>query len=631
MDDGGVKRGNHKINDMDTAMDSNQLGISSASTGKAGAIQPENAKSESQSPSGFARLFSMIQNKAEALSHSTAEKRGESRPEFGKDLPLKYAGSRAASHADSKEKPETAVLSISGERSAIGSEETLVDGLIAPLTDKIELDGKNTLQGAQKMPEIQLPQLDQTAEKIIPEAFTTAANAQLSIAPANVITSNSETVPSIAATGKIIPLSQGVAETPAPAPLIQNETNLKPENLLTPAIESKAKSLDSPKNASIPLSQATFNSLQLPAASNPTADSVVTVKSEITEEPAVLSGITGLNKDLGLGQYSTGNENLSKQNEKISLNTPSAQPQMVTNTSPQVALTQLEIDNESIKLQMINEKSLVDASFQRQLTEAKPAEVRAAEVKQLNLSMSDQGLQPRPEVKPEGMIDNGASKAAQNRSFEEMWDKANSIENFINRSRMEQLLGSRPVSELSRSVHDAIQPVSTIDLPLSTKPSLATQPLFSVSGNTTSMPSPGLNFRQGGWENSLAQNVSWMTGNNIKTLQVNITPAELGPIHIHASMDQDKLSLQINAQNGVTRETLEAAIPRLRELLGESSFSAVNVDVSSGGRDQNQFTQNDNIKEFDESTETELTDLDGQQLSNQNQPASKLGLVDTFA
>jgi flagellar hook-length control protein FliK len=94
-------------------------------------------------------------------------------------------------------------------------------------------------------------------------------------------------------------------------------------------------------------------------------------------------------------------------------------------------------------------------------------------------------------------------------------------------------------------------------------------------------------------------------------------------------MEQDKLNLQVSAQNGVTRETLEAAIPRLRDLLDEGSYSSVNVDVSSGGFEQHQFSQNENIKEFDQASESELAELSTQQASAQT--ASKIGLVDTFA
>lgn len=95
------------------------------------------------------------------------------------------------------------------------------------------------------------------------------------------------------------------------------------------------------------------------------------------------------------------------------------------------------------------------------------------------------------------------------------------------------------------------------------------------------LPSPTLNMGQQGWEQSFGKNIAWMINNGNHSAQIKISPAELGPVQIHLNMNQDQLNLQLNAQHQVTRETLEASIPRLREFLGDSGFSGVNVDVSS--------------------------------------------------
>ncbi len=98
-------------------------------------------------------------------------------------------------------------------------------------------------------------------------------------------------------------------------------------------------------------------------------------------------------------------------------------------------------------------------------------------------------------------------------------------------------------------------------------------------------PQP-LNVTEKGWEAAFGQNIQWMNANNIKSAQIRINPAELGPVKIDLSMNKDHLSLQINATHQITRDTLEAALPRLRSELADQGFSNANIDMADQGRDQ---------------------------------------------
>lgn len=103
----------------------------------------------------------------------------------------------------------------------------------------------------------------------------------------------------------------------------------------------------------------------------------------------------------------------------------------------------------------------------------------------------------------------------------------------------------------------------------------------STTGLSTAPHS--LNIRDKGWETSFSQNIQWMANKDIKSAQIRISPAELGPIQIELSMNKDQLTLQMNAHHAITRDTLEAAIPRLRSELGNSGFSQVNIDLGNQG------------------------------------------------
>lgn len=155
---------------------------------------------------------------------------------------------------------------------------------------------------------------------------------------------------------------------------------------------------------------------------------------------------------------------------------------------------------------------------------------------------------------------------------------------------------------------------------------------IAAASGMNSAGAPGtatLNLRQQGWENSLSKNVNFMIRENMNSLQVKVNPAELGPINLHLSMDQDKLSVQINANQATTRELLEQAAPRLRDMLAEHNGSSVDVNVADHGGDEQQHA--------DEGTDQifigENDQLDGAEGTARqaqiNLPG--IGLVDTFA
>ncbi|MCW8890220.1 MAG: flagellar hook-length control protein FliK [Sedimenticola sp.] len=82
-----------------------------------------------------------------------------------------------------------------------------------------------------------------------------------------------------------------------------------------------------------------------------------------------------------------------------------------------------------------------------------------------------------------------------------------------------------------------------------------------------------------GWDNVLGNRILWMVGKQMQQASLQITPRHLGPIDIQVSVQNDQTSVSFVAQNGIAKEALEAAIPRLRELFADSNLQLVNVDV----------------------------------------------------
>lgn len=147
-----------------------------------------------------------------------------------------------------------------------------------------------------------------------------------------------------------------------------------------------------------------------------------------------------------------------------------------------------------------------------------------------------------------------------------------------------------------------------------------------------------LNFTERGWEGAFGKNIQWMSANNIQSAQIRINPADLGPVKIDLSMKNDQLTLHLNATHHITRDTLEAALPRLRAELANQGFSDADINMAS----QNDSQQSGQQTSGDEASANEwypMTNDGSNETSADVMPATSAGnlmsgsvsLLDTFA
>jgi len=90
--------------------------------------------------------------------------------------------------------------------------------------------------------------------------------------------------------------------------------------------------------------------------------------------------------------------------------------------------------------------------------------------------------------------------------------------------------------------------------------------------------SPG----ESAWSQALGERVLWVAGRDVQQAEIRLNPPQLGPVEIRISMHNDQASVSLVAQHPFTRDALEASIPRLREMLGESNIDLADVDVGQG-------------------------------------------------
>lgn len=86
-----------------------------------------------------------------------------------------------------------------------------------------------------------------------------------------------------------------------------------------------------------------------------------------------------------------------------------------------------------------------------------------------------------------------------------------------------------------------------------------------------------------GWGDRIGERVVMLAGNQLKSAEIRLTPAELGPVRVQISVDDGATNVTFQAAHAVTRDALEQALPRLREMLAESGLTLGQADVGEQG------------------------------------------------
>jgi flagellar hook-length control protein FliK len=135
-----------------------------------------------------------------------------------------------------------------------------------------------------------------------------------------------------------------------------------------------------------------------------------------------------------------------------------------------------------------------------------------------------------------------------------------------------------------------------------------------------------------GFDDAVADRVWVMTQARLSNAEIRLTPAELGPVRIQVAVDDGTANVSFQAAQAATREAIEQALPRLRELLAENGLSLGQASVGEDGvRDGHRETPERaaGAAVVDESGD----DLDSEAVmaDTPRRSGSARSLVDTFA
>lgn len=82
------------------------------------------------------------------------------------------------------------------------------------------------------------------------------------------------------------------------------------------------------------------------------------------------------------------------------------------------------------------------------------------------------------------------------------------------------------------------------------------------------------------WGDEISNRVVWMVQHDVQTASIKINPPHLGPLEVHVSMNKDHVDVSFNSHHVAVKEALDASMPKLREMLGNSGLQLGDANVT---------------------------------------------------
>lgn len=125
--------------------------------------------------------------------------------------------------------------------------------------------------------------------------------------------------------------------------------------------------------------------------------------------------------------------------------------------------------------------------------------------------------------------------------------------------------------------------------PSSTEQSFQVMPSSVSAGLSTAPAAPqsaaaalaiDVPLRQPNWGEAFAERVVWLAKQGLQQAEIQLHPREMGPIEVQVSVHKDQAQVTFVAHQALTRDALEAALPRLREMLQDNGLNLAQSEVS---------------------------------------------------
>jgi len=83
-----------------------------------------------------------------------------------------------------------------------------------------------------------------------------------------------------------------------------------------------------------------------------------------------------------------------------------------------------------------------------------------------------------------------------------------------------------------------------------------------------------------GWNQNFSNQIVMMVNNGVQQAKIKLNPMSLGPVEAMVKLSGETAVVNLTSLHLTTKDAMENAIPRLKEMLNENGFSQVDVNVS---------------------------------------------------
>ncbi len=113
------------------------------------------------------------------------------------------------------------------------------------------------------------------------------------------------------------------------------------------------------------------------------------------------------------------------------------------------------------------------------------------------------------------------------------------------------------------------------------QPQLGQQGLQQAAQATQNAYTIPLPVKSDGWDGAFGQRIVWMLGHQTHWAQISLNPPDLGSVDVRLSIHGNEAGAQFFSPHAAAREAIEAALPRLREMMSEAGLSLGQAQVSA--------------------------------------------------
>jgi flagellar hook-length control protein FliK len=86
----------------------------------------------------------------------------------------------------------------------------------------------------------------------------------------------------------------------------------------------------------------------------------------------------------------------------------------------------------------------------------------------------------------------------------------------------------------------------------------------------------------------IAQHVTWLAGNGVQTATIQVSPPNLGPIHVQVAHHHNLVDVRFVVQNPQTAQALQQSLPQLNQMLTQQGLSMGQATVGQQASGQRQ-------------------------------------------